>query len=135
MDGREVADALLAAMEAQRAAIDDPKKGPLEGDRDVQRISAPHGEDTEEDIKTEAAADALFLKTRLERIETARAAVQSLVDHDFPNLPVREVAPETYEKLLDQRATLDAALARFTPRLPATQATIGGLTTGTPRAT
>lgn len=127
MDGKDAADALLAAIAAQVAEIGDP----LEGVRDGQRMAHPDG--TEEDMKAVDADEDRFLQARLDLMAATKAAVDALLAHGFPALPIREVDAVTYEKLAAQVRTQQAALARFAPKPPAAHATITGLDAGVAR--
>lgn len=122
MNGKEAADAFLAALDDNQTAV----QGPLDVDRKL--LPLEDGKD-----QAEVANDIELLERRLKLIVAARKSVQALLDNGFPEIPVEAVGNEVVADLEDQRRTLDAAIARFKPSTAAAKGTIEGLTTGQPR--
>jgi len=58
--------------------------------------------------------------TRTEKLHAARAAILDLVENGHPALDVREVDQAIYADLRENAATIEAALARFSPNTAAT---------------
>jgi hypothetical protein len=85
----------------------------LEGLRDFDRLDLDP--DTREIIRT-AIHDYM---RRQDRLTAARDNLQWLVDDAYPDLPVRQIDGPAYADLLEQLATIQAALAKFSAGEPA----------------
>lgn len=112
-----VTDALAEVDAALAAAV-----APHEGLRDYNRLNL------EAEAKAEVQEGILFFDTRVALLEEAKAALEALLGQGYPEVPVREIVPTAYADLVENRKTIDAALALFA----AEQAQVLAMRTGTP---
>jgi len=94
----------------------------LEGLRDFERLNL------QQETLIEVRASIHAYERRVGLLEDAKAALERLLEDGHPVIPVREVAPEVFADLADNRNTIQAALGTFS----AGAATTLGLSIGLP---
>lgn len=96
----------------------------IEGDQDYKRLNL---ERPAAEAIVKSFADYNALNTQLNQAKDALSALQANPDYPVPR--VRTVPRDAYDDLVNQRTTIEAALAQFEPVKPATEL---GLTAGEP---
>jgi hypothetical protein len=115
--GREAIEALIAELEAQKAALEDP----IEGLTDLARLNIQE--------ETQAAVNALLrqYRERGAKLDRAIRSLEALLEDGYPTLPQPDFSAAVTADVQDQDRTVSVAAALF--GFPA-QATTLNVTTG-----
>jgi len=115
--GREAIEALIAELEAQKQALEDP----IEGLTDLARLNIQE--------ETRAAVNSLLrdYRERGGELQGAIRALQELLEDGYPSLPQPDFSAAVTQDVQDQDRTVSVAAALF--GFPA-QATTLNVTTG-----
>lgn len=117
MPGREAIEALIAELEAQKQALEDP----IEGLSDLARLNVQE--------ETLAAVNSLLrdYRERGGKLQRAIRALEELLEDGYPGLPQPDFSAAVSADVQDQDRTVSVAAALF--GFPA-QATTLNVTTG-----
>lgn len=98
----EVDEAIVEIKAAIEALVPE-----LEGLRDYARLNLKPGTA----VEIQSATQDYMRRGQL--LEASLEALESLVGDGYPDLAVREIAAASYQDLVDQQTTLNAALDKF----------------------